>query len=97
MGRTAKPWWWEERNGYYAFVNGSRRRLGTSQTAAKSKLKELLSQPKQKVIDADSVAMVLDDFLTWTQENRAQKTYTRYRDFIQCFVSSCGVEGGQKT
>jgi len=37
-----------------------------------------------------AVAAVLDDFLSWTEENRAPKTYTRYRDFIQSFVSKYG-------
>ena len=36
------------------------------------------------------LAAILDDFLTWTEENRATKTFTRYRDFIQSFVSKYG-------
>jgi len=48
-------------------------------------------QPLQR----GAIVAVLDDFLTWTEENRAPKTFTRYRDFIQSFVSKHGtIEAG---
>jgi integrase len=51
-----------------------------------------MANPKQddNSIQWGAVAAVLDDFLAWTEENRAPKTYTRYRDFIQSFVSKYG-------
>lgn len=39
----------------------------------------------------DSVAAILDDFLTWTYENRAKRTADRYKDFVQDFVCEYGL------
>ncbi len=86
MGRRAKPWWWEERKGYYAFIRGSRTRLGTSLKEANQTLKDLLNEPVKKA-SYGMVAVLFDQFLTWTEENRAPKTYRGYKDFLQSFVS----------
>jgi hypothetical protein len=50
-------------------------------------------EEKHQPVDWGAAAAVLDDFLTWTQENRAAKTYARYRDFIQSFVHKFGRIG----
>ena len=42
---------------------------------------------KRQTAQRGAIVAILDDFLTWTEENRAPRTYTRYRDFIQSFVS----------
>jgi len=88
MGRTPKPWWWEERKGYYAFIHGSRRRLGTSLVEAKNTLKALLQQPQGRPVSYDSVAIILDDFISWCTENRKPKTARGYEDFCQSFLDS---------
>jgi integrase len=85
MGRTAKPWWWPERNGYYAFVRGSRLRLGDTKKEAEDALKALLKAAPGKVSGAASVEVLLDAFLDWTLANRSKKTYEGYRDFCQSF------------
>ncbi len=87
MGRTASPWWWEERKGYYAFVRGSRKRLGTNLREAKDELKRLLSEPKTARVNSDHVSAILDNFLTWIEENRSPKTFRGYKDFIQSFIT----------
>jgi integrase len=46
-------------------------------------------QERQPVPAASDVA-IFADFLTWAEENRATRTYTRYRDFIESFVHRCG-------
>ncbi len=86
MGRIAQPWWWDERKGYYATIRGVRHRLGTSLKAAQSKLKELAKEGDTEQLPARSLALLLDDFLAWTHENRAQKTYRGYKDFCQSFL-----------
>jgi site-specific recombinase XerC len=86
MGRRPKPWWWEERQGYYATVRGVRYRLATTKKAADDELKSLLTKAPEKELDTDSVTAILDDFLDWTQENRAPKTYRGYKDFCQSFT-----------
>lgn len=47
-------------------------------------------EAKRHPVAADSVVAVFDDFLTWTQENRAEETYRRYKDFIQSFCTRYG-------
>ena len=55
----------------------------------------IMAKPDQEYhpVQQGAVAAILDDFLTWTEENRAAKTFIRYRDFIQSFVSKCGRMG----
>lgn len=52
-----------------------------------------MAEPDQEChpLPLGCVAAILDDFLSWTEENRAQKTYTRYRDFIQSFANKYGT------
>src|SRR5687767_14585997 len=90
MARTAKPWWWEERQGYYATIGGVRHRLSSNLKAARIRLKELVISPREKVMPC-SVAAVLDDFLDWTKENRANGTYLFYKHFCQSFSESHGL------
>lgn len=91
MGRTPKPWWREQTKAYYAMVGGVQHRLGTSLKEASARLKELLREPPESRVPSDSLAAVLDDFLTWTQENRAPKTYRGYKDFCQSFIDLYGT------
>ncbi|HZZ77034.1 MAG TPA: tyrosine-type recombinase/integrase [Gemmataceae bacterium] len=86
MARHAKPWWWEERQGYYAFVRGARLRLGDTKKQAEDELKRLLKEGPVEVADRTLLAVLLDDFLDFVRENRAPKTYRGYLDFCQSFL-----------
>ena len=86
MGRTPKPWWREERQAYYATVDGVCHRLGTSKKAADDELKRLLKTPGARPVASDTMDALIDDFLVWTQENRAEKTYRGYKDFLDTFL-----------
>jgi integrase len=44
----------------------------------------------RKPVLGESVAAVLDDFLTWTESNRGERTYLRYLDFLQSFTDKYG-------
>ena len=85
MGRKAKPWWWEERQGYYAFVRGRRLRLANTKKAADRALDTLTKDQKAQVVDSEALSALFDSFLEWTQQNRAAKTYRGYLDFCQSF------------
>ena len=52
-----------------------------------------LMRGDRRVKSSESVAAILDDFLTWTQENRASGTYERYKEFIQSFCREAGTIG----
>jgi integrase len=90
MGRKATPWWWEARKAYYATIKGVRHRLGTVLRQAESKLKRLEGEPREQAVPSDSVALILDAFIDWTEENRAAKTARGYKDFCQSFIDYCG-------
>lgn len=90
MARTPKPWYWKSRKSWYVTINGERHNLGSDKKEAKDEFHRLMTSPTAKLKN-DSAAAVLDDFLTWCEENRARKTFTRYRDFIQAFIDKHGL------
>ena len=52
--------------------------------------------PTEVPADEDSVVSILDDFITWTKENRAGITAARYEEFCQHFVNAEIHEHGLK-
>src|SRR5208283_1355079 len=92
MARPAKPWYWKARKTWCVYHKGEKILLGPDREAAFQAYHRIMAAPEQKCqpLQAGAVAAILDDFLTWTEENRAPKTFTRYRDFIQSFVSKYG-------
>ena len=77
---------------------GERILLGPDHDESLQQYHKIMAEPEQKrqPVKWGAVATILDDFLTWTEENRAAKTYTRYLDFIQSFVSTYGrMEAGE--
>lgn len=93
MGRRNEPWYWEARRKWYIKIDGKRHCLGPDEDEAQRKFHaikaktpaEIEQARKLESITEDSVASILDDFLTWTQENRAEQTYKGYRWFCESF------------
>ena len=92
MARPAKPWYWKARKTWCVYHKGERLPLGPDRAEALRQYHQIMAKPDEirQPIQWGAVAAILDDFLTWTEENRAAKTYTRYRDFIQSFVNKYG-------
>jgi len=94
MARPAKPWYWNARKIWCVYHKGERIPLGPDRAAAFLQYHEIMAHPEEKCqpqpIDGEAVAAILDDFLTWTKENRAAETFDRYRRFLQSFVSGYG-------
>ena len=92
MARPAKPWYWKARKIWCVYHKGERVSLGPDRAEALRQYHQIMSKPEEKrqPVQWGAIAAVLDDFLVWTEENRAAKTFTRYRDFIQSFVSKYG-------
>jgi integrase len=95
MARRPKPWYWKSRKIWCVYQNGEKILLGPDREVAFTRYHEIMAKPAEKChpIERGCVAAILDDFLTWTEENRAKKTYSRYRDFIQSFVNEFGRMG----
>lgn len=92
MARRAKPWYWKARKIWCVYHIGEKIPLGPDRDEAFRQYHEIMAKPEEKrqSVQWGAVAAILDDFLTWTEENRAPKTYSRYRDYIQSFVAHYG-------
>src|SRR5437588_8001653 len=51
----------------------------------------LMGSQTPVLLDDEAVANVLDDFLTWCKENRAERTTERYAEFTQDFINFQGI------
>jgi len=90
MARRPKPWYWKERKSWYVTILGTRHNLGEEKKAAFDEYHDLMAKPQAK-LKRDAVATILDDFQTWTKENRAPRTAARYGDFLQSFIKKHGL------
>jgi integrase len=52
---------------------------------------KLMGKTPPVLADDKAVANVLDDFITWCRENRAERTTERYAEFIQDFINFDGI------
>lgn len=85
MARPRKPWYWKARKQWYVEINGKQQRLGPDKEEAHRKFHELMA--KKPTLSNDSVAVILDKFLVWTQAHRSARTFRWYKDFCQDFVT----------
>src|SRR4051812_8125256 len=103
MAKKAAPWFWEARNGWYITVGGERHFLGEHPADAPRPKKgkrgwnsppiideayrSLLGGKGTAPVDDEAIVNVLDDFIVWSKENRAENTVERYERFCQSFVT----------
>ena len=89
MGRKSHPWYWKKRKTWMVKIRGERTNLGPDKKEAYIEFYRLMGSDTRP-ISSDSVAVVLDDFLTWCEDNRGERTYLRYKDFLQPFTTRYG-------
>ena len=75
MARRAKPWYWKARKIWCVYHNGEKIPLGPDRDVAFRQYHEIMAKPEKKrqPVQWGAVAAILDDFLTWTEENRRPK------------------------
>ena len=111
MARKPSPWWYTEKNAWYVTIYGNRKRLGDHPAGApKPKKSERTGQwnvppsindafrrlyGKDRPLDGDAVASIFDDFLEWTQRERAGRTYEWHLKFCNDFAASVSPNGYQ--
>lgn len=88
MPRFPKPWFRAARGAWFVQLDGKQVCLGPDQAEAMRRYHALMAAPKRKQVASDSVLAVVDDFLEWTRENRAPRTFDWYRDRCQGFVET---------
>lgn len=89
MARRPTIWFRKDRKVYMTTINGRRINLGKDKKAATKRFHALMGAD-EVVEDSDSVISVLDDFLVWTYENRAERTGDGYKYFCADFVTEYG-------
>jgi len=75
MARSPKPWWWKPRGCWFVQIAGQRHNLGPDRNEAMQRYHELMAQPRQRVVAANSTLAIVDAFLEWTHKHRAPGTY----------------------
>lgn len=86
MSRRPQPWLRQGR-GWYVQHNGKQVALGKDKKLAFKLFHELMIQPAPKRLRVgDAFIVVCDQFLDWTEKNRAERTYDWYIERLQPFV-----------
>lgn len=88
MARIPKPWFWKARKAWYVTIDGTRHPLGDDKEQAYARFHQMMANPTRRKVRGDSVVSLCDLFLSWTKQNRSEKTYHWYRQFLQAFVNS---------
>jgi integrase len=88
MGRPPKPYFWKARGEWVVTIRGERHRLGPDRAVAQAEFHRLMLTSPMSVT-TDSLAGMLDAFLTWTQQNRSPRHYEWCRDFCRSFHQFC--------
>lgn len=90
--RFPKPWFRPSRGLWYVTFEGRQHNLGADRDAAFLHYKELITRPKEVVTCGDSLLVLFDAFLEWTNKNRALGTYDWYHDRLKWFAQFTPVD-----
>jgi integrase len=86
MPHYPKPFFRKSRRTWYVQINGRQHNLGPDQEDAFRQYHDLMRQPQDRPIVADTVAAIIDTFLDWCEKHRSHDTYEWYRYRLQRFV-----------
>lgn len=95
MAKTGRPrrgpWFRKSDQCYYTTFNGQQQNLGSDETQAWKQYSDLMAG-REPVISSSrrTVAKLIDEFLEWTKQNRAERTYEWYRDHLRRFFQRIG-------
>ena len=83
MGRQNKPWYRKDRIAWYATINGKMVKLGKDKEEAEQRFHEL--NAATPVLSEESLVVIIDELLTWTEKNRREGTFRFYKEHAQQF------------
>ena len=90
MARVPKPWYWQERKGWYATIRGERKNLGPGKKEAYQEFHRLMGEPPDETPHRKEgvlVVAIIDQFLDSLQKSgAAEDTYTWYQTRLQLFA-----------
>lgn len=89
--RRPQPFFRSQTQSWYVQLQGRQINLGRDREAAWAKYNELMAASSGRSLGPHvSVAELLDEFLEHIQQNRAEKTYLWYRNYLRGFVDHLG-------
>lgn len=97
MGRNAKPWYWEERDGWYAVVKGKRRLLARGKSGKAEARRVLIQVLAEEEIGgaakADTLDLhaLIDLFLARVDRECAPSTLAWYKIYLDPFAGRIGA------
>ena len=84
MSRNPKPWLRNGR-GWYVQLDGKQIALGRHKAEAFKLYRQLLREPRQRRVRSETFFAIGDEFLEWTLQHRAERTYQWYKERLQSF------------
>lgn len=88
MPHFPKPFFKMARGVWYVEINRRQVNLGPDEQEAFRQYHQLMGKPREQQVSPESLVVIIDAFLEWTQKNRAPDTYEWYRYRLQRFVST---------
>ncbi len=86
MPHFPKPFFKKARSLWYVEINRKQINLGPNEEEAFRQYHQLMGQPREQAVSPESLIVIIDAFLEWTQKNRSPDTYEWYRHRLQRFV-----------
>lgn len=86
--RDPKPWYRKSSKAWYAQIGGRQVRLGETERAAKTKLKELLKKPEQ--VTSEPLKLLFDRYLAYCEQNLAKDTFEKNYYHLKRFSAKIG-------
>lgn len=86
MAHFPKPFFKKARGVWYVEINRKQVNLGPDKDEAFRQYHQLMGKPNEQHVSPESLIVIIDAFLEWTQKNRAPDTYEWYRHRLQRFV-----------
>ncbi len=97
MPRTSKPWYWKERDAWYAWHKGKRHMLAKGKRSNRVAYEEFLRITKVQIGEHATRAVsnrICSIFLEFAQVNLKPKTHEGYKWFIEKFADHIGSLDG---
>ncbi|WP_160167234.1 tyrosine-type recombinase/integrase [Rhodopirellula europaea] len=92
MPRPNKIWYRKDRKTYYVRIGGKLHNLGKDKKEAQTAFHELMSKREEpepkKQVEKLTAAALMDAFLLWVKENRAEPTFEKHARHLQAFLDS---------
>jgi integrase len=88
MPHFPKPFFRSARQCWFVEIDGKQTKLCPDRHEALRLYGELMAKPRAAKLASDSIAVLMDIFLDWTEQHRPGRTYEWYRERCQGFLDA---------